>query len=259
MKSALDQGIEYDLALLDMMMPDINGFELASMIKADPSLSGIRLVMLTSAGQRGDGERARNSGIAGYLTKPVRQSQLFDCLVTVMGTTQLSSHSSATESNVKVVPKLITTHSLREAARASGKLILVAEDNMVNQKVALHQLHKLGYRADAVANGLEALEALSRIPYDLVFMDCQMPEMDGFEATAEVRRREGDGKHTPIVAMTAHALIGDYENSIAAGMDDHITKPVGLDNLGKVLDKFFHVPSGPVIAPQRPDASAVQR
>jgi len=224
-------GTPYDLAILDLLMPGMDGFELARAIKSDPNLSQMHLVLLTSAGVRGDAATAHAAGIAAYLTKPVRQSQLFDCLTTVV--------SNPSNSSALAASNLVTKHSLREARPMSNKLILLAEDNIVNQKVAVRQLAKLGYRADAVANGREAVEALTRIPYDLVLMDCQMPEMDGYEATTEIRRREGTAKHTPIVAMTAHALSGDREKSIAAGMDDHITKPVKQEELARVLEIFF--------------------
>jgi two-component system, sensor histidine kinase and response regulator len=247
LKAAAIQNADYDLAVLDLSMPGMNALELARAIKSDPDVSAVRLVMLTSAGER-DRTTARHSEIAAYLTKPVRQSQLFDCLVSVMGGP--SGSAAELDSSRATLSTLIPPNSLRETKPMSRRLILLAEDNIVNQKVAVRQLQKLGYRTDTVANGREAIEALSRIPYDLVLMDCQMPEMDGYEATLEVRRREGTSKHTPIVAMTAHALAGDREKSIAAGMDEHITKPVRQDELARVLDSFFleAVDSGPLAA-----------
>jgi PAS domain S-box-containing protein len=240
LRKAAAQGAAYDLAILDLMMPGMDGFELARTIKSDSSIGGACLVMLTSFGQRGQGATAREAGVAAYLAKPVRQSQLFDCLVSVVGQTSVAGASSHTPS------KLITRHTLKETKSIvketkmmSDKLILLAEDNIVNQKVATRQLQRLGYRADAVANGREAVEALKRIPYDLVLMDCQMPEMDGYEATAEIRRREGDTKHTLIVAMTANALEGDRVKCLAAGMDDYVSKPVKPEELGGVLKRLL--------------------
>ncbi len=233
LREASAQGAAYDLAVLDLMMPEMDGFELARAIKSDPNINGLCLVLLTSFGQRGHGATARAAGVAAYLTKPVRQSQLFDCLTNVIS--QASAARGPDVSSSPAPSKMLTKHSLKETKKMSNKLILLAEDNIVNQKVAVRQLQKLGYRADSVANGREALEALERIPYDLVLMDCQMPEMDGYEATAEIRRREGEAKHTPIVAMTANALEGDREKCLAAGMDDYISKPVKPEELGRVL------------------------
>jgi len=234
LRSAAANGTPYELAILDFMMPGMDGFELARTIKADPAIAAVPMVLLTSFGQRGDGAAARAAGIAAYLTKPVRQSQLFDCLANVVSQTS-SSLVPAVHSS-----KLVTKHTLAEAKPMSNKLILLAEDNIVNQKVAVRQLQKLGYRADTVADGREALEALGRISYDLVLMDCQMPELDGYEATIEIRSREGKGKHTPIVAMTAHALEGDRAKCIAAGMDEYITKPVKPEELKRVLELFLN-------------------
>ena len=238
MRSAAAEGAPYDLAVLDLMMPGMDGFELARTIKSDPGIAGMHLVMLTSYGERGHGATAREAGVAAYLTKPVRQSSLFDCLANIVNAAAVTAEVTPAEPG----PQLLTKHTLRESKMSSHKLILLAEDNVVNQKVAIRQLHKLGYRADAVANGSEAIEALSRISYDLILMDCQMPEMDGYEATAEIRRQEGETRHIPIVAMTAHALTGDREKCIAAGMDEYITKPVKLEELSRVLELFLRTP-----------------
>jgi CheY-like chemotaxis protein len=198
---------------------------------------------LTSFGQRGDGAIAREAGIAAYLAKPVRQLQLFNCLTRVINRPAVLEEGRATVSS-EITANLITRHTLEEVEKSIHKLILVAEDNIVNQKVAVRQLKHLGYRADAVANGREALEALGRIPYDLVLMDCQMPEMDGYQATAEIRLREGEAKHTPIVAMTAHALEGDRLKCLAAGMDDYVSKPVNSEQLGAVLERLLATQQG---------------
>jgi PAS domain S-box-containing protein len=235
LRAAAADSRRYDLAILDLMMPGMDGFELARTIKSDPSISDVDLVLLTSYGQRGDGTTAHEAGISAYLTKPVRQSQLFQCLTGVISQSPDRTDSASADK----AAVMVTKHTIAETKRISNKLILLAEDNIVNQKVAVRQLMKLGYRADAVANGLEALEALGRIPYDLVLMDCQMPEMDGYEATAEIRRREGTSKHTPIVAMTAHALDGDRAKCIASGMDDYVSKPVKPEELGRVLEKLL--------------------
>ncbi len=230
MKSAAARDAAYDLAVLDFLMPGMDGITMARAIKSDPAISRTQLVLLTSAGGRGD-DASRDAGIAAYLCKPVRQSHLFDCLIAVM------SKSANRESSTSQT--LVTEQNLKEVNKMSHKLILLSEDNVVNQKVAVRQLAKLGYRADAVANGREAIEAVNRIPYDLVLMDCQMPEMDGYEATGVIRHREGTAKHTPIVAMTAHALQGDREKCIAAGMDDYLTKPVKMEELSRILDMYL--------------------
>jgi len=220
----------------------MDGMELAHSIKSEPSITSTRLILLTSVGLRGEAEQARRVGFSAYLTKPVRQSKLFDAIATVMflheGKVSSSEHDEA---------PIVTRHSLEEArAYAPEQLlrahVLVAEDNAVNQKVAARMLERLGYRADVAANGLEALDALSRIPYAAVLMDVQMPEMDGYAATAEIRRREGDARHTPIIAMTANALEGDREKAIEAGMDDYVPKPVNSKELAVALKRLLLQP-----------------
>jgi CheY-like chemotaxis protein len=171
-------------------------------------------------------------GFAAYLNKPVKKSHLYDCLVTVMGI------PSSLEKE-RSIP-IITRHGLEEAKKRRIR-ILVAEDNVVNQKVALRILEKLGYRADAVANGQEAVTALEKIPYDLVLMDVQMPEMDGFEATGVIRDPTSRVRNhdIPVIAMTAHAMKGDREKCLEAGMDDYVSKPVTALALNKTLEKHL--------------------
>jgi len=178
--------------------------------------------------------------IAAYLQKPVRQSQLYNCLSAII--TEATASAETRQS-----PRLITQHTLGQASRekkvtvdSTVKVrILVAEDNIVNQKVALKQLQSLGYAADIVPNGREAIEAVKNHSYDVVLMDCQMPIADGFEATATIRQHEGEAKHMIIIAMTAHALEGEREKCLAAGMDDYISKPVKIDILGEMLKKWL--------------------
>jgi PAS domain S-box-containing protein len=232
--AAVTRGEPYDIAILDLMMPEMDGFQLAEAIKADASIAAVALVLMPSYGEAGHGEKARQMGIAAYLQKPVRQSKLYDCLMEVM------ARSSGTEAITPV--RLVTQHSLREAEvqkknkTFSTLRIIIAEDNLVNQKVALGQLRNLGYRAEVVSNGGELLKSLEKAEFDVVLMDCQMPEMDGFTATAEIRRREGDARHTTIIAMTANALDGDNEKCLVAGMDDYISKPVKAQILRQKLE-----------------------
>jgi PAS domain S-box-containing protein len=229
---ALAEADPFRIALVDMQMPGMDGGTLGRKIKADPDLRLTHLIMLTSVGKRGDAAHLKEIGFAAYLNKPVKKSHLYDCLVTVMGIPS----SLAKERSIPI----ITRHGLEEAKKRRVR-ILVAEDNVVNQKVALRILEKLGYRADAVANGQEAVTALEKIPYDLVLMDVQMPEMDGFEATGMIRDPASRVRNhdIPVVAMTAHAMKGDREKCLEAGMDDYVSKPVTALALNKTLEKHL--------------------
>jgi PAS domain S-box-containing protein len=222
----------FRVVLVDIQMPRMDGKSMGQKVKADPALRDTKMVMLASVGQRGDAARLQQAGFAAYLTKPIKKSQLYDCLVTVLGVDAATTRETPRP--------IITRHSLKEEKKHKV-CILVAEDNAVNQKVALRILEKLGYRADAVADGREAVEALETIPYDLVLMDVQMPEMNGFEATRLIRDPDSRVlRHDiPIVAMTAHALKGDRERCLEAGMDDYVTKPVTAFALDEVLLKHL--------------------
>ena len=228
LREAARSGAPYQLALLDMQMPEMDGETLGYLIKEAPELKDTVLIMITSLGQRGDAKRFQEVGFSGYLTKPVRQDQLRDCLSLALG-------SNAKESKTEV-SQLITRHTIAESHKSKVR-ILVVEDNVTNQKVALAMLAKLGYRADIAENGKEAVLASRKIPFDLVLMDCQMPEMDGYEATRRMRRSKNHA--VPIIAMTAHAMKRDREKCIKAGMNDYITKPVSSAALAEVLEKWL--------------------
>ena len=214
----------FRLALLDMQMPGMDGLMLARAMRDDAALAGVRKVMMTSLGRDMTPEELAEAAIAVCLSKPVRTSALFNAL---------SSALAGTADEPAALPKAAAARPRNPYFR-----VLVTEDNIVNQKVAVRQLEKLGYESDVAANGLEALEAMKRWPYDLVLMDCQMPEMDGYQATAEIRKAEQDQRHTPVVAMTADALQGDREKCIAAGMDGYIPKPVRIEQLAQTLAQW---------------------
>jgi signal transduction histidine kinase/CheY-like chemotaxis protein len=232
-RAAKDAGHPFDLVLADVQMPSADGFMLAEAITSDPYISGPRIVMLTSAGQPGDGARCRELGVAGYLTKPINRSELRAALM------QALSVQPAETSR----PPLVTRHSLREA-RPSRRILLV-EDNSVNQLVARRLLEKTGYMVTVANNGREALAILEAASFDgfaCVLMDVQMPEIDGFEATAIIRARERDtpGVHLPIIAMTAHTMKGDAARCIAAGMDGYVPKPIQADMLFDVIQPYVN-------------------
>jgi signal transduction histidine kinase/DNA-binding response OmpR family regulator len=220
----------FSLILTDMHMPKMDGFGLVERLKDKPGLCTSTIMMLTSGGQRGDAQRCEELGIAAYLLKPIRQAELREAIARVL---------SARESQ-EAVP-IITRYSLREFAQTGKTLnILLAEDNLVNQKLAGRLLEKRHHTVTIVSNGKEALAALEKNHYDLVLMDMQMPEMDGFEATRILRERENaTGKHQPVVAMTALAMNGDKERCIAAGMDGYLSKPIRPQELDEVLDNYL--------------------
>ncbi|MEI6209653.1 MAG: response regulator [Desulfuromonadales bacterium] len=229
LREAAKQGEPYRIALLDQEMPGMDGVELGRQIKADPMLESTLMVMVTSIAQRGDAALFEKIGFSGYLAKPVRQAQLHECMALVLGRWKSNKPEAG----------IITRHIIAEAGRA-GVRILLAEDNVINQKVAQNILSKLGFKADVVANGLEAVRALELINYDLVLMDCMMPEMDGFAATAMIRDSGSKvlNHNVPIVAMTANAMKGDREYCLESGMDDYLAKPVKKDNLAEILEKW---------------------
>ncbi|MHC1728207.1 MAG: response regulator [Syntrophobacteraceae bacterium] len=228
MLKAAVQGKPFSVAILDMMMPGMDGLELARRIKSDPLTEGTVLIMLTSVGQCGDIEKAHDVGIAAYLTKPARRSLLYNALVNSTGGCLKSSDEGPL---------------LTQPTQPNVLPVLVVEDNPTNQQVCKAMLQALGCdRVDAVSNGREALHALDQSVYGLVFMDCQMPEMDGYEAVRRLRKKEaatGSSPRTNVVALTAHALMGSHEECLAAGMDDYLAKPFTLNQMDAILDRWL--------------------
>ena len=223
---ARDTGRPFPLILLDGQMPEMDGFTLAEQIKKEPEMVGATIMMLTSAGHLGDAARCRALGISAYLVKPIRQGELLQAICNVLN---LSRREKA---------PLVTRHSLRELRNRAR--VLLAEDNAVNQTLAVRLLERRGYNVSVAGDGREALIAVEREHFDLILMDVQMPEMDGFEATAIIRRKErSTGAHIPIIALTAHALKGDEERCLAAGMDAYISKPVRTNEMFATIERVL--------------------
>ena len=236
---AATAGTPFDLAILDAQMPDRDGFELATAIRADAQLARTRLLILTSAGQRGDGERCRQLGIQAYLTKPIARADLIEAVGTVLAGTPSAAGGA----------DLVTRHSIAESRHTLR--ILLAEDNPVNQQVATAMLLKRGHQVDVVANGREAVDAVAAERYDVVLMDIQMPEMDGFEATARIRALPQGGT-LPIIALTAHALSGERERCLERGMTGYLAKPFKAHELFAVVEGRGGDGTEPAAAPAPP-------
>ena len=220
----------FDAVILDMRMPEMDGADLGKRIKDDPNLKETTMIMLTSQGLRGDATRMKKIGFAAYLTKPIRRSQFYDCLVNVLGDKQLTPQKKRSQ--------IITKHSISDERRSKTR-ILIVEDNIVNQKLALRMIEKFGFQADVAANGKEALRALENFRYDVVLMDIQMPEIDGLEATRIIRDPQSMviDHNVRIIAMTAHAMKGDRENCLDAGMNDYVSKPIQPQELLDAIER----------------------
>jgi PAS domain S-box-containing protein len=227
--AATEAGQNFDLGVIDLNMPGMDGMELAKILKADPATASMTLFLLSSSGDRLGAAEANLRGFAASLSKPVRSSELFDCLITSINGGAPPAPATKPAIDQPEIPEMMG-------------MILLVEDNQMNQLVASKVLAKMGFRFDIANHGGEAVSAIKAGSYDAILMDCQMPEMDGYEATAEIRRIEGTSHHTPIIAMTAAAMEGDRDKCLAAGMDDYITKPVRLEAMAEVLARWAAQP-----------------
>jgi CheY-like chemotaxis protein len=230
MIDAHDAGRPFDLAIIDLMVSGMRIEDLSTALIQDGRLAHIPIVLLTSSVTRGYAARARKVGFNSFIDKPIKPSSLFNTIVAVFDdpTTSMAEN------------KIMAAADHAMAQKPKKARILLAEDNPTNQKVAVHILRRSGYTADVAANGREAVQALKRIPYDLILMDVQMPLMDGYLATRAIRQAaDGYGKNIPIIAMTANAMRGDREKCLEAGMDDYIAKPVNPHDLIKKLEEWL--------------------
>ena len=222
------EGCRYNLALIDFNMPNMNGSDLASALKAIECTKDLMLILLTSLALKGEAKKAKDNGFDGYLSKPYNKRELLDCVVMVL------------DADAKGKNNFVTRHTVKEVRYNSGLKILLVEDNNINAKFVQKLLKNKEFSCDIAKNGNEALDAYKAKEYDLIFMDCQMPVMDGYDATRKIREIENDTKkHIPIIAMTANAMKGDEEKCIDAGMDDYLSKPVNVEDLDKVLTKYL--------------------
>jgi two-component system, sensor histidine kinase and response regulator len=245
MAVATKDGQPFVLVLLDCNMPDLDGFQVAEQIALRPELAGSTIMMLSSSGQHIETARCRELGVSAYLTKPIHAADLHAAICRVM--------SPKTQPPVAVRPSTspLARHTVRPLR------VLLAEDNVVNQRVAVGLMNRRGHTVTVANTGLEALVALDREEFDIVLMDVQMPEMGGFDATAAIRKREqGTERHVRIIAMTAHALHGDRERCLAAGMDGYLSKPIDLNLLNAILEQAPQS-SGTQMHPDRSTSSAI--
>jgi len=219
-----------EVVISDYQMPGMSGYELASAIKASPLISDTRLILLTSASQKGDALKAKGKGFEAYLSKPIKRDELLGCVKLVTGLKEEKENNQA----------IITKYTHKEVEMSQKPRILLAEDNVINQKVFVAMLKNKGFTCDIVENGKEAYRSCNINNYDIVFMDCQMPVMDGYEATGKIRGAEAGNRHTRIIAMTANAMEGDREKCLKAGMDDYLSKPIDFEVMFKMIEENTH-------------------
>jgi CheY-like chemotaxis protein len=249
MQSAHNAGHPFNVALLDFVMPRMDGLELTTNIKRHPELTNTALIAMTSASQRSAAEACIAAGCCTFLMKPlVRPAQLLD----VLRSAWRGSQPSVTDEPIPDEDGTAKLPALEESADERGQIrVLVAEDNAVNRLLVTRMFTKLGYRIDLAANGREAVEMATRLHYDIIFMDCFMPELDGYGASRALRQLEQGDRRVPIVALTANAMADDRAKCLAAGMDDYLSKPVGLEEIRNAMQRWVHdVPAA------RPDSTS---